>query len=56
MTSMTMFTQSLNSTKLYGFRANIEVIRIFSLSWTDLYEYLLGLLNNYEVKQILIWE
>jgi len=32
--------------------ANIEVIRIFTLSWTDLYRYWLEILNNYKVKEI----
>jgi len=35
--------------------ANIEVLRILVLSSTDSYEYWLGILNNYEIKQILIW-
>jgi len=38
--------------------ANIEVTRILTLSWTDkyvIYVYWLKLLNNYEIKSIVIY-
>jgi len=44
----------LKSIQLCTDLANIEVIRILALSYTDLYRYLLRLFINYEVKQILI--
>jgi len=38
----------------YGF-SQYRSTRILTLSCTDLYGYLLGLLTNYEVEQMLIW-